>query len=333
MKLLVIFSLAIFGLVHGNEYSDGDGYNSDGYNNDGAEISRNISLSHAHQVNSHTDSINDFIATNEVVTTHLQYCEQTTDNKMELTFDECFNFFLQNHRAAVKSIADTYFDSQGQHSTELGFNRIDDYTNAPHFVTTMGGSTVEFVPVYDTVSSFLPLLVAPVYGQWKQLTRDLPGGGVGGCTKTGYYYTYTAPVSTSTQMPMCSDMSVTELESYCNGRDSPAWETETSCEGDSPAWHTTWDGRCQWDNDNSKCRACPCQGTPAVRGTLYQYKGKEVSVCKSQDSSFKLCKRNTAAELQQLKSGMCGNSTASQSELKTALKTAYQQLGYCNSTT
>ena len=72
---------------------------------------------------------------------------------------------------------------------------------------------------------------------------------------------------------------------------------------------------------------------PLLWGPLYQYKGNEVSVCKSQDSSFKLCKRNTAAEMQQLKSGMCGNSTASQSELKTALKTAYQQLGYCNSTT
>jgi hypothetical protein len=36
--------------------------------------------------------------------------------------------------------------------------------------------------------------------------------------------------------------------------------------------------------------------------------------------------------IDQLESGMCGNLTESQAELKTALKATYQQLGYCNST-
>jgi hypothetical protein len=246
-----------------------------------------------------------FLKHEEVVLTQIP-CEQSMDAqgvpRMHLTHDECLGIWLENYKSFFDAFTFTHFNNeQGSHYDKRPTFASDSYDSGL-------GDSLDFQigHMYPATHTDTTNFMVSILAQVGVSTQSLTGGG---CQVYPYTYSPTSADATSESPPPPVGTGV-----YTYRVPEQAEETVSNASA-----CCTLDIRTSMFNVTTQTTDVASLAKPYQSSYSYRY-------CK-RGTDF----RNTVQELQQLQSGMCGDSTESQAELKNALKAAYQHLGYCNS--
>jgi hypothetical protein len=274
--------------------------------------------------------IDNWIKSHDVVLANVP-CNETQYGLIDVTQEECFNYFLHdaaNAKGILSVTSQSHDETEPAEPAEPEFYLEDKMTMVPHFIDVTGHGE-HMRPIHSVLTHYPN---NNIFGE-----MHIEGGG---CIikapaeieeftfpRRVLKYTWYPPVNYGDDnTKICND---NLNQQYCQRYQS----NSSGCVSDP---------RCRVSSD--VCLACPCT-IPAVEGkSLSQssYAGGlfcgdnsieagkiNVRVCKISPDSAALAAAQ--AKIDRLESGMCGDSTESQAELKNALKAAYQHLGYCNS--